>query len=71
MRTTSLLTSPRASSNRVLSRDQWKSKISPELKVVNCRSLPPPSGCSHMLEAPFWVRMYCRLSPSGDHSYEP
>jgi hypothetical protein len=45
----SLLASPRAISSRLPSRDQWKSKIMPELNFVRCVGSPPASGCSQML----------------------
>src|SRR5215468_9094478 len=66
IRTTSLVWFPFASSNCCPSRDQEKSKMSPEVKLVNCLGSPPASDCSQTLVAPLRVSKYCNPFPSGD-----
>jgi hypothetical protein len=56
---TSLLILPRVSSSLVWSDDQLKSKIRPDVNLVNCFGSPPASGCSQMFVAPSRVRRYC------------
>jgi len=56
---TSLLILPRVSSSLVWSDDRLKSKIRPDVNLVNCFGSPPASGCSQMFVAPSRVRRYC------------
>ena len=58
IKTTSLLSLPRVSASCLPSRDQSKSKISPDSKFVICFGGPPPNFCCQMLETPLLVNAY-------------
>lgn len=65
-RTTSLVTSPRESSNCFPSPVQLKSKIRPLVNLVNWRGSPPERGCSQRFVAPSRSNKYSKEWPSGD-----
>src|SRR5450755_1483922 len=65
IRMTSLLSLPRVSASCLPSRDQSKSKISPDSKFVICFGGPPPNFCRQMLETPLLVNAYSTASPAG------
>src|SRR5450432_4354691 len=65
IRMTSLLSLPRVSASCLPSRDQSKSKISPDSKFVICFGGPPLNFCRQMLETPLLVNAYSTASPAG------
>src|SRR5438093_11205892 len=65
IRITSFIIAPRVTARCFPSRDHANLKICSELKYVNCRSGPPPTGRTQMLAAPVRVSMYASPSPSG------
>ena len=65
IRMTSLLTLPRVSASCLPSRDQSKSKISPDSNFVICFGGPPVSFCCQMLDTPLLVSTNSTASPSG------
>jgi hypothetical protein len=71
IRITSLLWLPRVSASCLPSRDQVKSKMSPDAKCVICFGGPPVSFCSQMLDTPFLVNTYSTASPPGAHRGSP